>query len=176
MKNTWFQWFFLEASAPQKKKQKKNSLILYPALALMKMNAFVLRLIWGFQWGRTELQSLINRQATAPRGQPICCLSTPVAGLWTDDRGDDVRDGTGEPQAARLTSCMPIICEHSDGSGWCLKMQTVLMQRHRALLRVINRVVVCEVQCFYAVLSFLSCCCTASFPFNFRYFLCRRGK
>lgn len=44
------------------------------------------------------------------------------------------------------------------------------MQSLLTLQWVINCVVASEVQCFYAVLSLALCCCTALFPFNFRYF------
>ena len=84
--------FLGSISAPQKK--KKNSLILSPALLWWRwMHLCCASFGVSSEGAPSCSQTPINRQATAPRGQLISRLSTPVSGVWTADRGDGVRDG-----------------------------------------------------------------------------------
>lgn len=140
----------------------------------MKMNALVLCLIWGSQWGCTKLESGPDQlTGNALHGQPIpWLLSTPVSGCGQKALGQPWRCvGWVNPRLCILLSvCQLSAWTQTDSLGLCLNIQTIWMQSLLNLRWVINCVVASEVQCFYAVLSFALCCCTALFPFNFKYF------
>lgn len=132
----------------------KRNLILIPCASLMKMNAFVPCLIWGFQRRHTKL---INWQARH-------CVGSQSPGWVLQCQGVGKKTALDQPWRFLLFVCqLSVKCSHR---------QAMATFKNAASINAMSTdfVVGNKLRCCWYYLQFW-CCCAALFPFNLRYFL-----
>lgn len=140
---------------------------------LMKMNAFVLCLIWGFQWRCTKLESDPDQLTSqAPCGKPIPWLSTPVSGCGQKALGHAWRC---VGRVNRRQCILFSVCQLSSNASH----RQLRLKNADCINAASTDFAVGNTQCCclwstmflcHVIFSFFYCC-TALFSFNFRSFL-----
>lgn len=140
-----------------------KNLILIPCASLMKMNAFVPFLIWGFQRRHTKL---IN-------WQPRHCVGSQSPGWVLQCQGVEKNSISpavkisrmGKPWAVHFTLCVPIIWKYSHRQAMAMFKNAASINAMPTDFAVGNKL-----RCCWCYLQFW-CRCAALFPFNLRHFL-----